>query len=316
MIRSLDHVILAVGNLEAARDDYRRVLGVAPSWSGDHPGWGTANVLFRLDNTYIELLSPHGPGPLGMFVRSWIDAHGDGAIGAAFGTDDIDGCRRELDERGMHPGDVEPGEGVDGTTGADRRWRRAALPLAPTRGVVMFPIQHDSPADALPMARADGNARAAVHALDHLVVQTADVAAARRLYGVGLGLRLAVDKEFPDWGVHLMFFRVGGITVEVAAALAGAAAAPPASGGDEAGAASPIVSGRGVDATTDRIYGLSYRVRSVEMARARLAAGGVDVSEVRTGRRPGTRVATVRSHTCGVPTLLIELDGDQQEAGR
>jgi hypothetical protein len=35
-------------------------------------------------------------------------------------------------------------------------------------------------------------------------------------------------------------------------------------------------------------------------------AGGLDVSEVRTGRRPGTRVMTVKSGTSGVPTLLIE----------
>ena len=34
--------------------------------------------------------------------------------------------------------------------------------------------------------------------------------------------------------------------------------------------------------------------------------GGVDVSEVRTGRKPGTRVMTVRSGTCGVPTLLVQ----------
>ena len=33
---------------------------------------------------------------------------------------------------------------------------------------------------------------------------------------------------------------------------------------------------------------------------------GVDVSEVRTGRKPGTRVMTVRSGTCGVPTLLVQ----------
>ena len=37
-----------------------------------------------------------------------------------------------------------------------------------------------------------------------------------------------------------------------------------------------------------------------------LAAAGVDVSDVRTGRKPGTRVLTVRSGTCGIPTLLVE----------
>jgi hypothetical protein len=35
-------------------------------------------------------------------------------------------------------------------------------------------------------------------------------------------------------------------------------------------------------------------------------ADGVDVSEIRAGRKPGTRVMTVRNGTCGVPTLLVE----------
>jgi hypothetical protein len=30
------------------------------------------------------------------------------------------------------------------------------------------------------------------------------------------------------------------------------------------------------------------------------------VSEVRPGRKPGTRVLTVRNGTCSIPTLLVE----------
>ena len=37
-----------------------------------------------------------------------------------------------------------------------------------------------------------------------------------------------------------------------------------------------------------------------------LAGAGLDVSEVRAGMKPGTRVFTVRDGTCGVPTLMIE----------
>ena len=33
---------------------------------------------------------------------------------------------------------------------------------------------------------------------------------------------------------------------------------------------------------------------------------GIDVSEVRTGRKPGTRVMSVRSGTCGIHTLFLE----------
>ena len=297
-LTSLDHVILAVRDLAQAERQHRALFGLAPSWRGSHPHHGTANVLFRLENTYVELLAASGDGPLGSLVEAWVTASGDGPIGLAFATDDIGGCRELFEMRGLAPGPVEAGEGIDSATGAVRRWRRLALPLDRTRGVLLFPIQHDSPPDALPRARPDCDAGAAVHAIDHAVVHTTDAAAARRLYGEALGLRLAVDKEFQQWGVHLLFFRIAGITVEVAATLAGADAATALPGGHASGDA-------------DRLYGMSYRVRDIEAARSRLAAAGVDVSDVRAGRRPATRVVTVRSHACGVPTLLIEHESDR-----
>jgi hypothetical protein len=64
--------------------------------------------------------------------------------------------------------------------------------------------------------------------------------------------------------------------------------------------------GKDPDANSDRLWGLSWRVADADATRARLAAAGVDVSEVRTGRKPGTRVVTVRSGTSGIPTLLVE----------
>ena len=52
--------------------------------------------------------------------------------------------------------------------------------------------------------------------------------------------------------------------------------------------------------------GMCWRVADIDATHARLAGAGVDVSEVRTGRKPGTRVMTVRNGTCGVPTLLVQ----------
>ena len=51
---------------------------------------------------------------------------------------------------------------------------------------------------------------------------------------------------------------------------------------------------------------MSWRVADIDATHARLAAAGVDVSEVRNGRKPGTRVMTVRNGTCGMPTLLVQ----------
>jgi catechol 2,3-dioxygenase-like lactoylglutathione lyase family enzyme len=289
MLTALDHVIVAVRDLEAASRTYETLLGLVPYWHGEHPGAGTANVLFRLNNTYVELLAPRGEGPLAGLLRARLESDGEGLVGLAFATDDLDACRTALEERAFAPGPIDPGSGRDSKTGAERRWRRVALPLERTRGLLLFPIHHESPTDALPMARPSGDPAASVHALDHVVVQTTDAEAAMRLFGEGLGLRLAVDKEFESWGVRLMFFRVGGLTVEVAAPLGTGKSPLP-------------------ESQVDRLWGMSYRVASIEAARQRLADAGVDVSEVRTGRRPGTRVCSVRGGTCGVPTLMIEFD--------
>jgi catechol 2,3-dioxygenase-like lactoylglutathione lyase family enzyme len=284
VLARLDHVILAVADLDAAARSTARLLGRSPSWRGEHPSAGTANALFPLDNMYLELLSPSGPGRSADAVRSWLGARGEGLLGLAFGTDDAAACRAELAARGLEPGPVEKGIGRDVESGAFREWLRVPLPVARTRGVVLFAIEHRSPPELLPRMPALGDEAAAVFALDHAVVRSPDADAARALYGDGLGLRLALDREFPQWGARLLFFRVGGLTVEIAAELAGG---PATDGGD-------------------RLWGLSWRVRDADAARARLLAAGFDVSEVRAGRRPGTRVLTVRDGTHGVPTRLLE----------
>jgi len=74
----LDHIIIIVADLAQATDDYTLLLGRRPSWTGTHPALGTHNVLFRLDNTYLELLAigdggDTRTGPGAAFVQTHID---------------------------------------------------------------------------------------------------------------------------------------------------------------------------------------------------------------------------------------------------
>ena len=62
MISSLDHIILAVDDLQDAEKNYKNILGIKPSWRGLHKELGTANVIFNFKNTYLELLSAEGEG--------------------------------------------------------------------------------------------------------------------------------------------------------------------------------------------------------------------------------------------------------------
>lgn len=283
MFDALDHLIVAVRDLGDATRRYSTLLSRRPSWRGEHPGWGTANALFRLDNTYLELITPHGDGPLGRTVAARLDRRGDGPIGLAFATSDLDAAHAQLVAKGLEPPPVSPGLGHDSDTGQVRNWRSVLLPDAHTRGLLIIAIQHEAP-NRLPEAAPFGSADAVVTGIDHAVVQTADADAAIALYRDQLGLRLALDRSFPDWGMRLVFLRVGGVTVELAASLRDAQ----------------------LTADTDQLWGLSWRVPNADAARARLAEAGLDVSEVRPGRKPGTRVISVKDGTCGVPTLLIE----------
>jgi catechol 2,3-dioxygenase-like lactoylglutathione lyase family enzyme len=278
----LDHVILAVRDLAAAERSYARLLGRSASWRGEHPALGTENALFRTGEAYLELLAPAAGA--GDWLRQRLDEKGEGLLGFALATDDADACAKALAERGLDPAPPARGIGRDTESGAFREWRNVMLPPEETRGVLVFGIEHRSAPELLPEVPPAGPPEAAVHGIDHVVVQTADPEATRALYGERLGLRLALDKSFPQWGARLMFFRVGRITVEVAARLD--AAADPAA--------------------PDRAWGISWRVSDADAARARLLEAGFDVSEVRSGRRPGTRVLSVRGDPCGVATLILE----------
>ncbi|MEE9279094.1 MAG: VOC family protein [Myxococcota bacterium] len=283
MFDAFDHIVVAVRDLDAATADYAELLGRQPSWRGEHPARGTANTLFRFGNGYLGLIAAAGTGPGADQVEKRLDAEGEGPMAIALATSDADACAKWLRERGIAAAEPEPGGGRDLDSGAERRWRSVRLPLEDTRGVFLFAMEHLSPAETLPHALAVGSEEAAVAGFDHVVIQTRDADASRALYGERLGIRLALDRSFERRGVRLLFFRIGGVTLE----LAGRLDAEPEPDAD------------------DRLWGIAYQVPDVDAARTRVHRAGFDVSETRSGNKPGTAVCTVADRTHGVPTLLI-----------
>ena len=60
MIETVDHIIIVVEDLHSAEENYTKILGIRPVWKGVHDAFGTSNVLFNFENTYLELLSATG----------------------------------------------------------------------------------------------------------------------------------------------------------------------------------------------------------------------------------------------------------------
>jgi catechol 2,3-dioxygenase-like lactoylglutathione lyase family enzyme len=282
MINGLDHVVVAVRDLGAGVGAYEALLGRAPSWRAEAQGGGAEVATFGLANVAVELIAPAGEGPMAARLRAVLDAQGEGLASIAFAVDDVERAHRRLARVGLDPEPIADGESVDGRSGARRRWRRTRASATATHGVRIFLIQPDAPPPSPLLAPAP----AAVTGLDHVVIRTPDPERAAALYGARLGLDLRLDRSNPAWGARLMFFRCGDLIVEVAHDLR-----------------------VGVSSGPDRLWGLSWRVPDAGAARDRLHAAGLDVSALRPGRKPGTRVFTVRDRTCGVPTLVLEPSG-------
>ena len=291
---TLDHLVVAVRDLEAAAESYVRLLGRAPSWRGRHPQYGTANVLFRLDNGYLELLAPTDDGADGSpwlrALRDQLDTAGEGLYAIALGTEEIDSAVACARERGLEVLDPADGDGVDLDSGARREWRNARISPATTRGVGAFLIEHRSPADALPVARPSAE-NGIVLGFDHIVIASSDLAACLAVWQKALGLDRRLTVDGPN-GRQLHFLRLGESILELAGEGEPERPGPdgPPSGGDR-----------------DLLWGVAYRVDSVAQTVARLRADGIGVSDRRPGNAPGTVVADLKpgfSHD--VQTLFIE----------
>ena len=275
MITGLDHVVILVRDIAAGEAAYKTLFARTPAWrnSGD----GADRVLFTLDNMTLELMAPSGEAGNAERIRAVMAEQGEGLASICFRTNDIAKMHRRLDRLTLRPEPIAEAESRDTTSGATLSWKRTRAATDTTRGVRLFFLEL---AKERPLSVR--TSPASVTAMDHVVVATADPERAAALYGARLGLDMALDRSHPDWG-QLMFFRCGDLIVEVVHRP-----------------------GKDTDAARDRLWGLSWRVADADATRARLASEGLDVSDVRTGRKPGTRVLTVRSGTCGIPTLLVE----------
>ena len=278
MISGLDHVVILLNDLEAGVAAYQALFAHAPSWTTRSDG--VATVLFTLDNMTLELMAPDGESEIADRVRAVLKAQGEGLASICFRTNDIAKMHRRLERLALKPDAIAEVESRDVATGASLSWQRTRAATDATRGVRQFFLEL---AEDRPLSQVVGDA--AITGLDHVVIATQDPERAAALYGARLGLDMALDRSHPDWG-QLMFFRCGELIVELVHRPDSKA-----------------------DIARDKLWGLSWRVGDADATRARLVAAGIDVSDIRAGRKPGTRVMSLRSGTCGVPTLLVERKG-------
>ena len=277
MIERIDHLIVAVKDLEAAEDNYKKIFGHDPVWRGAHESLGTKNSIFNFNNLYFELLAANGKGAGASLVNSSIEENGEGLAGLVFGSDNIETTKQQLSSKGYELSGLALGEGFDEDAGKKRTWESLFLPNEITRGLFSFAIEHKTgKLELLDRFTSD-----CVHKLDHVVINTNDVEGFIQVYEKDLGIRLALDQTVEKWGGRMLFFRLNQTTIEVIARP------------DEG-------------LSKDSLWGLAWDVEDLEATHTRLTKLGIEASDVKEGRKPNTLVSTIKSNTCNIPTLFIQ----------
>ena len=145
-ITRLDHVIVAVRNLDEAATAWRR-LGFTLTPRGLHEGKGTGNHCVMFPNTYIELLGivddTGTKGRLGQRVNE----RGEGGMGIAWGADDADQTCAALRAAGVEaedPNDLSRPLDLDGKRDIVR-FRNIMLPGLHLPGTMQFVCTHVTP---------------------------------------------------------------------------------------------------------------------------------------------------------------------------
>ena len=277
MISSIDHLIIAVKDINKAEENYRKIFGINPVWKGEHKALGTSNVIFNFKNTYCELLSANGDGLGAALVDNAIEENGDGLIGLVFGTNNAEESFSKLKKLGYLITEPSEGEGIDTKTKKIRKWKNLFLPPELSRGIFTFLIEHTE--GALPSL--DKYSSDSVNKLDHVVINTNDADGFIDIYRDIFNIRLALDKVIEHWKSRMLFFRFNKTTIEV-------------------------IERKNEDTSQDSLWGLAWEVESIQETHKRLTKEGIDITPIKDGLKENTLVATIKSHTHNVPTLLIE----------
>jgi catechol 2,3-dioxygenase-like lactoylglutathione lyase family enzyme len=276
MISSVDHIIIAVKDLDQAISDYEKILGIAPCWKGKHNELGTENALFNFENTYLELLSPCDLGPGTELINSLLAEKGDHLAGIALGTKNIEHAKEALIKDGYGV-EISSGEATNEKDEKIRRWKNIFLPNTLSRGLFIFIIEHTEGS----LQKYENQDTSKVKKLDHVVINTQDADNFIHIYKDVYKIRLALDKTIEHWKRRMLFFRTNATTIEV-------------------------IEEKDKKESADELWGLAWEVDSIEDAYKRLVSNNVEVTPIKEGLKKGTLVATIKSHTCNVPTLLIE----------
>lgn len=275
----LQSLLIKTADLDASRSLWQHMLGYAPIWQGR---CGSAlGAIFDVSNIRVEIYQFDRDVAAGAEKAEALEGVSESIYGLCFTA--LDGLHNESAEAVLFHSDADASVLSCRQIELDSdRSRQISILI---RDSDLFAASTDG-ASALAPNRAFASTftstKEQVTKIDHVVLQTHDTDAVKKIYGDALGIRLALEQDVPKWGGTMLFYRSAHMSIE-------------------------IISNTKTDAARDQLWGVAFTCSDIDAVHARLAshggAVGLSVSDIRDGRKPGTRVSTIKG--ISIPTLLI-----------
>ena len=201
-----------------------------------------------------------------------------GIIAISFVSDDIDEDYKRFQERGLDVSEIKTSNLID------REGRETEL--------VFFSIIKRDSFDLNILIFKDNDEcinknkqynESDISKFNQVVVFSPKVKQIKELLADKLGIRLALDKVF-DFGegeVRMLFFRIGGVTIEV-------------------------VENKKISSTS--FGGIGWHSDNLRLCHERLLKSNFTLSKIRKGRKSDTLVSTIKNAPVDIPTIIIGLD--------
>ena len=275
MLIRVQNIFLATKNIEETSQKFSIFFRRKPNFIGQSRKLGIDIISFGLNKTNICLISPKNSGIWSEKLNNFLKNKGEGIFGINFFSNDFNNDYNNFVKNHLKvSGKIE--SSFEGNNDIEIKFSFFNIldkTIESLNILVSSKIDFQDNKSSL---------KNNVSKVNQLVIQTKDPDTIKEIFEGKLSIRLALDKTFKKWAGRMLFFRLGGVTLEV-------------------------IEGKDIKQNSE-YFGIGWHADNYNKCYDDLINDGFRLSEIRAGRKEGTLVSTLKEPILNIPTILIGLE--------
>ena len=275
MLIRVQNIFLATKNIEETSQKFSIFFRRKPNFIGQSGKLGIDIISFGLNKTNICLISPKNSGIWSEKLNNFLKNKGEGIFGINFFSNDFNNDYNNFVKNHLKvSGKIE--SSFEGNNDIEIKFSFFNIldkTIESLNILVSSKIDFQDNKSSL---------KNNVSKVNQLVIQTEDPDTIKEIFEGKLSIRLALDKTFKKWAGRMLFFRLGGVTLEV-------------------------IEGKDIKQNSE-YFGIGWHADNYNKCYDDLINDGFRLSEIRAGRKEGTLVSTLKEPILNIPTILIGLE--------